>query len=73
MENIFLRLRNEACWLIEELRRIPHVTLYSKGGEWQGPVVSFNIEGLLPSDVGYILQNMIGYGIGHPVNKLSFK
>ena len=54
---IFHRLQSETNWLINELRGIEKVILYSEGGEKQGPVISFNIEGLLPSDVGYILQN----------------
>jgi selenocysteine lyase/cysteine desulfurase len=54
---IFHRLQSETNWLINELRGIEKVILYSEGGELQGPVVSFNIKGLLPSDVGYILQN----------------
>lgn len=55
--SIFHRLQSETNWLINELRGIEKVILYSEGGEKQGPVISFNIDGLLPSDVGYILQN----------------
>ncbi len=54
---IFHRLQSETNWLIKELRGIEKVILYSEGGGEQGPVISFNITGLLPSDVGYILQN----------------
>ena len=54
---IFHRLHSETNWLINELHGIEKVILFSEGGERQGPVISFNIEGLLPSDVGYILQN----------------
>ncbi|MBO4315970.1 MAG: aminotransferase class V-fold PLP-dependent enzyme [Prevotella sp.] len=54
---IFHRLQSETNRLIHELRSIEKVILYSEGGKRQGPVISFNIEGLLPSDVGYILQN----------------
>ena len=54
---IFHKLQSETNWLINELRGIDKVTLYSKGGDHQGPIVSFYINGLLPSDVGYILQN----------------
>ena len=46
--------------LIQQLRGIDRVTVYSPGGQRQGPVVSFNIEGLFPSDAGYILQNSYG-------------
>ena len=54
---IFHKLQSETNWLINELRGIDKVTLYSIGGDHQGPIVSFYINGLLPSDVGYILQN----------------
>jgi selenocysteine lyase/cysteine desulfurase len=54
---IFHRLQSETNWLINELRGFEKVILYCEGGEKQGPVISFNIDGLLPSDVGYILQN----------------
>ena len=54
---IFHQLQHETNWVIDELSHIEIVTVYSKGGENQGPVISFNINGLLPSDVGYILQN----------------
>ena len=54
---IFHQLQQETNWVIDELRHIEKVTLYSKGGENQGPVISFNIDGLHASDVGYILQN----------------
>lgn len=74
VENICLKEQQLTRWLIEELRGIPNVQLYvaTKAGSdgetvgrtapegAQGPVVSFNIEGLLPSDVGYILQNSYG-------------
>lgn len=57
VEQIFHKEQELTNHFISQLSSIPHVTLYSNGGEWQGPVVSFNIEGLHPSDVGYILQN----------------
>ncbi|MBO4658044.1 MAG: aminotransferase class V-fold PLP-dependent enzyme [Prevotella sp.] len=60
VEAIFAKGNAQANRLIQALRAIPHVTVYSEGGEWQGPVVSFNISGLLPSDVGYMLQNSYG-------------
>ena len=46
--------------LVAGLRDLPRVRLYLPEDGPQGPVVSFNIEGLLPSDVGYILQNSHG-------------
>ncbi len=57
VENIFHRLQKETNWLIHEMRNTDKVALYSQGGLTQGPVISFNIKGLQPSDVGYILQN----------------
>ena len=53
-------MQSETNWLIHELHGIEKVILYSKGGDHQGPVISFNINGLLPSDMGYILQNSYG-------------
>lgn len=60
VHHIFEQERAQANWLIDVLRAIAGVKVYSTGGETQGPVVSFNIKGLLPSDVGYILQNSYG-------------
>lgn len=60
VEKIFCQLQAHTDWLIHELAAIPHVRLYSPGGPAQGPVVSFNIEGLHAADVGYILQNAYG-------------
>lgn len=47
--------------IYEALQKIPSVSVYGRKGENQGPVLSFNIKGLKPSDVAYILQN--GYDI----------
>ena len=63
VETIFRQLQSQTQWLITQLKGIPKVRLYihdNHGGESQGPVVSFNIEGLKPADVGYILQNAYG-------------
>lgn len=60
VEAISASLRSETNWLIGELSQLPKVSCYSKLGDNQGPVVSFNIHGLQPSDVGYILQNTYG-------------
>ena len=68
VENIQRREQHMTQWLIDELWGIDKVTLYvapqqrgnAKVNRRQGPVVSFNIGGLLPSDVGYILQNSYG-------------
>ena len=61
VENIFRRLQTETLWLIHALQEMPRVRVYSaRDDAVQGPVVSFNIEGLHPADVGYILQNSYG-------------
>ncbi len=61
VENIFRRLQTETLWLIHALQEMPRVRVYSaRDDAAQGPVVSFNIEGLHPADVGYILQNSYG-------------
>ncbi len=57
VDKIFEKGQAQANHLIDWLRQNSHVETYSPGGERQGPVVSFNIRGLLPSDVGYMLQN----------------
>lgn len=57
VENIFRKEQEQANWLIAQLRSVGRVQVYSDGGARQGPVVSFNVVGLLPADVGYILQN----------------
>ena len=61
VENIFRRLQTETLWLIHALQEMPRVRVYSAQDDAvQGPVVSFNIEGMHPADVGYILQNSYG-------------
>ena len=55
--DIFQQGNEQANWLIGQLHTLPNVEVHSPGGTCQGPVVSFNIRGLLPSDVGYMLQN----------------
>ncbi len=60
VEAIFEKEQRQALHLIQSLRANKKVTLYCQGDERQGPVVSFNIDGLNPSDVGYILQNSYG-------------
>lgn len=57
MTDIFQKGNEQANWLIRQLHTLPNVEVHSPGGPSQGPVVSFNIRGLLPSDVGYMLQN----------------
>ena len=68
VENILKKEQQMTQQLIDELGNIPGVKLYvapmyrrnAKVNKRQGPVVSFNIKGLKPSDVGYILQNSYG-------------
>lgn len=60
VEAISARERALTETLVEGLRSIPHVQLYLPEEAPQGPVVSFNVEGLQPADVGYILQNSYG-------------
>ena len=61
VENIRTKEQQLTQWLINELRDIDKVQLYvAPTADVQGPVVSFNIQGLNPSDVGYILQNSYG-------------
>ena len=61
VETIQKRERKLSQWLIDELQAIPKVHIYAAGRQrGQGPVVSFNIKGIDPSDVGYILQNSYG-------------
>lgn len=60
MDNIYKKVQAQTNNLIDTLKSNSHIDLYSRGGEWQGPVVSFNVRGLKPSDVGYLLQNAYG-------------
>lgn len=55
--------KEEALWnfLYDSIAFLPHVTVYGKKGVKHGPVLSFNIEGLKPSDTAYILSS--GYEI----------
>ena len=65
VEHIYKKLQLQTQWLIDQLSTIDKTQLYvapihrsnAKVNKRQGPVVSFNIQGLLPADVGYILQN----------------
>ncbi len=60
IDEIFRQEQQQANWLIEQLNALPRVRVYSQGGADQGPVVSFTINGLSPSDAGYILLNSYG-------------
>ena len=46
--------------LYQGLKSLPHVTVYGDEKTNKGPVASFNVKGLDPSDVAYILQNSEG-------------
>jgi cysteine desulfurase family protein len=43
--------------LVNGLKKHKNIFLYSSEGQSQGPVVSFNIKGIPPGDVGYILYH----------------
>ncbi len=43
--------------MYDSLSKNPNVTLYGNIQDNRGPVMSFNVKGMKPSDVGYILQN----------------
>ncbi|MCD8202988.1 MAG: aminotransferase class V-fold PLP-dependent enzyme [Prevotella sp.] len=50
--------QEKMAYLYEELSKNPNVILYGNATDNKGPVMSFNIKGIPPSDVGYILQNV---------------
>jgi selenocysteine lyase/cysteine desulfurase len=60
VDNICRQLYGQIKALIELMEEIPHVRLYCPERSEHGPLVSFNVEGLDPADVGYILQNVYG-------------
>ncbi len=58
VENIYEKEHQMTLKVISELSKIDNVILYTApNADSQGPVFCFNIKGLLPSDVGYILLN----------------
>lgn len=61
VENIAVRERVLLKRLFEGLSPILGVRLFGAADESHGPVMSFTMEGIAPSDIAYILQN--GYGI----------
>lgn len=64
VDNIFYKEHELTLWTIAELGKIKNVVLYTAPDAGrQGPVFSFNIKGLLPSDVGYILLNSYGINV----------
>jgi len=60
VEAVFKKVHRQTQLLIKQLRALDRLTVYSPGGHCQGPIVSFNVDGLLPSDVGYMLENAYG-------------
>ena len=68
VENIQEKQQQTMQWLINELNAMKQVKVYAapshcahaEVNKAQGPLVSFNICGLRPADVGYILQNTYG-------------
>ena len=61
VERIARREQRLMARLRQGLQAIPRVSLYGGGECACGPVLSFNIDGLKPSDAAYILEG--GYGI----------
>lgn len=61
VEAIAARERALTARLREGLSEIPGVTVYGGGSAEKGPVMSFNVRGLAPADVAYILSG--GYDI----------
>jgi selenocysteine lyase/cysteine desulfurase len=58
--------------LYEGLASVPGVTLYGDHARCHGPLLSFNIHGLTPSDVAYILSGSCGITVraGHHCSPL---
>lgn len=61
VESIHIKERGLMKALYDGLSSIPGVTVYGSYEQCRGPVMSFNINGLNPSDAAYILSG--GYGI----------
>ena len=61
ISNIMERDRMLIRTIYYGLKEMPNVILYGEDTQLHGPVISFNIMGLKPADVAYILQN--GYDI----------
>lgn len=60
IENIARKELSMMQTIRRELSACPGVTVYGSDGEAQGSLVSFNIKGMKPSDVGYIMHNAYG-------------
>lgn len=46
--------------MLEGLRRMPRVRVYAAAAEPRAPVAAFNVAGLSPGDVGYMLERSFG-------------
>lgn len=60
IENIARRELSMIQTIRRELSASPGVTVYGCDSDAQGSLVSFNIKGMKPSDVGYIMHNAYG-------------
>ena len=60
LEKIVEKEQNLMRLLYDGLNGCENVVLYNQFSTEHGPVMSFNINGLAPSDVAYILQNVYG-------------
>lgn len=69
---IHARERDLMKRLYEGLAAVPGVTLYGDYGRCHGPLLSFNVRGLTPSDVAYILSGSYGITVraGHHCSPL---
>ncbi|MCD8290673.1 MAG: aminotransferase class V-fold PLP-dependent enzyme [Prevotella sp.] len=57
VENIEREEQEKITYLYEEMSKIQDIVVYGNATDNKGPVMSFNIKGIPPSDVGFILQN----------------
>ncbi len=57
VENIEREEQAKMAYLYEEMAKLHDVVVYGNAKDNKGPVMSFNIKGIKPSDVGFILQN----------------
>jgi len=56
-EKIIAKEKRLTTKLFSELNKLKNVIIYAKSAENHGPALSFNIKGVPPGDVGYILQH----------------
>ena len=61
IDEIARKEREDISLLISKLGKIEGLRLFGPGdGEERGPVLSFSLDGLMPSDITYILRNSYG-------------